>query len=132
MNERCVRWETPVSGAYVLMMKLSCHDGDLDITLDLSSATKTQDDIRFTFKKCPAFRSTLEKFRTSLCNNFSSGEQLGRTFIVENSRWIAELEASESIFSHQSTNIRHYVIAGDWEIIEVLSLNAPTVIHEQR
>ena len=134
MNEswRYVRWETPVSDAYILMMKLCCYDGDLDITLDRSSVTETQDDIRFKFKKCPAFRSILEKFRTELCNSLSANKQLGRTLIVENSPWIAELEASEPIFSHLSKNIRHYVIATDWEVVEILSTDVPIIVHQQR
>jgi hypothetical protein len=128
---RCVRWETPVSDAYVLMMKLCCKDGDLDITLDRSSVTETQGNIRFKFEKCLAFRSTLEKFRTKLCNSTPANEHLGRTFIVENSPWIVELEASEPIFSHLSKNIRHYVIATDWEVVEILSTNVPIIVHQQ-
>jgi hypothetical protein len=132
MNEsaRYVRWETPVSDAYVLMVKLCRHDGDLDITLDCSSITEARDDIQFKFKKCPAFRSILEKFRTKLC--LPADEYLGRTFIVENSPWIAELEVSEPIFSNLSKNVRHYVIAGDWEVVEILSTDLPIIVHQQR
>lgn len=128
---RCLRWETPVSDAYVLMMRLCCHDGDLDIRLDRSSVTEKQDDIWFKFKKCPAFRSTLEKFRTKLCNNLPGNEQMGRTFTVENSPWIAELKVSEPIFSHLSKDFRHYVIATDWEVVEILSADLPMIMFKR-
>jgi hypothetical protein len=124
---QCERWETPVSDAYVLMMKLCVRAGDLDITLDRSSVSETQEDVQFIFRKCPAFRCILEKFRTELWNNLSASEHPGRTFTVENSPWIVELKSSEPIFSDLNKDIRHYVIVTDWEVVEVLSSQAPVI-----
>src|SRR5579871_2817338 len=91
----CTRWETPVSDVEVLMMNLHCRDGDLRITADPSTSVTPYQCIQFTFKKCPAFRSVLERFRTHFWNKFSATERPGRTFTVENSPWIAELAKME-------------------------------------
>ncbi len=124
----CVRWETPVSDANVLMMKLCSHNGDLDITLDPSSVSETQREIQIGFRNVSAFRCILEKFKTELWNGHSANERLGRTFTIENSPWIGELEASEPIFSALNNDTRHYVIATDWDVVEILSSHAPVVV----
>lgn len=126
-SSQYVRWETAVSDASVLMMKLSCHDGDLKIMLDRSLVSEPQVGVQMIFGRCPAFRSILEKFRTDLWTNLAVSGRPGRTFIVENSPWIADLKASEPMFSFLNENIRHYVIATDWEVVEVLSNNAPVI-----
>jgi hypothetical protein len=124
----CVRWETPVSDANVLMMKLCSQNGELDITLDRSSVSETQRQIQIGFRKVSAFRCILEKFRIELWNSHSANERPGRTFIIENSPWIAELKTSEPIFSALNKDTRHYVIATDWDVVEILSSHAPAIV----
>jgi hypothetical protein len=128
-NWLSVRWETPVSDAKGLMMKLCCHDGDLDITLDRSSVSEVLDDIQLVFKKVVAFRSILERFRTELWNYQLVHGRPGRTFIIDNSPWISELQASDPVFASLNIpNVRHYVIATDWDVLEILSSHAPVVV----
>ncbi|MBB5374169.1 hypothetical protein HNP71_002439 [Acidocella aromatica] len=58
---------------------------------------------------------------------FSKNGSPGKTFVVNESPWLAELARADSLFAETSHDVRHYVIASDAEVLEVLSKYPPHI-----
>jgi hypothetical protein len=121
------RWETPVSDAQSISLHLSLTEGVLQVILDTSSHLYDGLRLRIAFQKILAFRCLQESYMNSLWGVFSKAGSPGKTFIVNNSPWLAELAREDSLFAETSHNVRHYVITSDAEVLEVLSKSPPYI-----
>lgn len=121
------RWETPVSDEEFLSLGLQYDDWILHIRLDPSTDARKKPGVVITFERCAAFRNVVEQFRNELWNRFAEAGHPGRTFTIQNSPWIAELSEAEPTFPILEKNIKHYVIATDLDVIEILTSREPTV-----
>jgi len=74
-----------------------------------------------------AFRSLQESYMTALWGRFEDYSWPGKTFFVDDSQWISELAAQDSLFSELSKDARHYVIATDAEVVEVITRHPPRI-----
>jgi hypothetical protein len=121
------RWETPVSDAQSVTMHLSLTEGVLQVILDTSSHLYRGLVVKLTFQKVAAFRCLQESYMNALWGAFSKAESPGKTFVVNESSWLATLVQEDGLFAATSQNLVHYVIASDAEVIEVLSKFPPKI-----
>lgn len=118
------RWETPVVDENRLLM-VSLADVDRELVLLLESGRGTgRPRWRVRFRKYPAYRNIDEAYRTELWNWLDkSGQRLGFTFTVEES---PPLASWGTVYLHElMPGIRHYVIATEDDVVEVLSTEEP-------
>ncbi len=115
------RWDTPASDINSLVMVSLVDDGVLRIIFEaprLSNRPRWQ----FTFNAYPAYRNILEEYRLNLWKHLDqSNQRCGNTFIVGNSPWIAYFQSREPLIDIHSTNLIHYVIATEDDVIEILA-----------
>ena len=127
MEWKCLRWETPISDAKSLMMELLHVSGKVEIILDSSNVFHSSPNVKIIFDQSEAFRSLQESYMNPLWGTFAKTGSPGRTFIVEDSPWISELAEQDSLFAHLSKDARHYVIATDAEVVEIISRYLPSI-----
>lgn len=125
MDWKCSRWETPVSDAQGLMMELLLLQGRLEVALDSSSEFSSAPNVKIIFSKAMAFRSLQESYMNVLWGKFAKNGSPGRTFFVEESPWISEIAQQDDLFAEMCKEARHYVIATDMEVLEVISKFPP-------
>lgn len=123
----CSRWETPVSDADVLMMELHHKNGVLTMVLDSSDERGAAPIVYIEFDRVPCFRNIIERYRGGLWRRLDEMGRPGRTFIVEESPWVLEISSQDPSFMAFNKNIKHYIIATDWDVVEVLSNSEPRV-----
>ena len=111
-------------------MNLSLIEGKLEIILDTSSNFDPGLLLKLTFGKIVAFRCLQESYMNALWHKFSGAASPGRTFLINESQWVAELSQADALFAEMSKGICHYVISSDAEVLEVLS-KFPPHIEEQ-
>lgn len=127
-----IRWETPVSDVDFLMSGLRYYDWILDITLDPSTIGNPMPRTNVKFSKPTAFRSMVEQYRSRLWGEFSKTRHPGRTFIIKNSPWVAAVSKEEAEFSIVEADIKHYVIACEIEVIEILARYEPAITNSRQ
>lgn len=117
------RWETPLEKCNRMSMGLLKDDGTL--TLEIADVSKEEDHkYRIEFDSFEAYKSTNESYLNELWNLRS--ENIGFTFVVENSKWVKDL-MTDPIFQDHCEGIVHYVIATLDEGIEVLAKAKPRI-----
>jgi hypothetical protein len=119
------RWETPIVDVRrVLLVSLVDAGRELTILLERHSSSERLR-WRVRFRKYPAYRNIDEAFRLELWKWLDeSGQRCGSTFTVIESPPLASWETS---YLHEvRPGVRHYVIATDDDVVEVLSHDAPT------
>jgi hypothetical protein len=126
----CARWETPLSNVQSIIIESMRTGGGLEVTADLSTAMASVPKIKIDFGKCMAFRAVEEGYMNALWGRFAKTDNPGRTFIVEESSWILELAEQDSLFAALCTDARHYVIASDAEVLEVITKFPPRISQE--
>jgi hypothetical protein len=118
-NWQTKRWKTEVSDLQWLFFEsLTVKEWDLKIILS------DQDGNLFevAFKNHPAYRSKLEEYSLDLFGSENiKNNNLGNTWIVENSDWIKHLNKTEPLITHHEKELNHYLIVTQSEVIEVLS-----------
>jgi hypothetical protein len=122
-NWKFERWETPISNERFVSMISLVDDGDrLSVVVGSLPGRK---DVQFIFTEYPAYRNIQELYRTELWSKLSEKEELGNTFIIPQSQWLASLkyEGLEIYFP----NIVHYMICTEFGCVEVLSGTAPEI-----
>ena len=90
---------------------------------DVTSAERTTWRVRFV--KYPAYRNIDEAYRTNLWKWLDeSNQRCGNTFTVTQT---PALRSWDTVYLHEvAPDIRHYVIATNDDVLEVLSLAEPT------
>ena len=122
---RISRWETPVVDVDRLLM-VSLGDVDRELVLLLeSSRVPSRPRWRVRFRQYPAYRNIDEAYRTDLWRWLDeSGQRLGFTFTVEESPRFASWG---TVYLHDVLpKTRHFVIATEDDVVEVLSAEEPT------
>ncbi len=127
MDWKYLRWETPVSDAQGLMMELLLLGGKLEVILDPSSEFVPAPNVKITFSEAMAFRGLEESYMNALWGTFAKKGSPGRTFLVEDSPWITALGEQDSLFAEMCKGARHYVIATDMQVLEVISKFPPRI-----
>ncbi len=128
LDWKCIRWDTPVSDAQGLMLEsLNVNGGGLELIFDSSTTFASTPNLKMTFGKYIAFRSMQESYMSELWGQFAKYGSPGRTFLVEDSPWIFELAEQDSLFAATCKDARHYVMATDMDVIEVISRTSPIV-----
>jgi hypothetical protein len=118
------RWETPVVDEDRLLM-VSLDDVDRELVLLLESGRDPgRPRWRVRFRQYPAYRNIDEAYRTDLWAWLDkSGQRLGFTFTVEES---PPLASWGTVYLHEVVpRIRHFVIATEDDVVEVLSAEEP-------
>lgn len=118
------RWETPVVDEDRLLM-VSLGDVDRELVLLLESARAPgRPRWRVRFRQYPAYRNIDEAYRTDLWGWLDkSGQRLGFTFTVEES---PPLASWGTVYLHEVIpGIRHFVIATEDDVVEILSAEEP-------
>lgn len=111
-----------------LMTNLGWGDA-LVVAVDYHKAAERRRSLKIVFDKGPAFRTTALAYGLEYWGRHGHTPELGRTFVVENSAWIAELAGASAAFDAlPGDSIRHYVILTDEYAVEVLSDHAPDII----
>ncbi|WP_145067018.1 hypothetical protein [Engelhardtia mirabilis] len=104
---------------------VSLADVDRELVLLLESGRGSdRPRWRVRFKQYPAYRNIDEAYRTDLWSWIdSSGQRLGFTFTVEES---PPLASWGTVYLHEVVpGIRHFVIATEDDVVEVLSAEEP-------
>lgn len=121
---RISRWETPVVDENrLLMVSLTDVDRELILLLESSRGAGRQR-WRVRFRQYPAYRNIDEAYRTDLWLWLDeSGQRVGYTFTVEESPPLASWGA---VYLHAiEPKTRHFVIATEDDVVEVLSAEDP-------
>lgn len=121
---RICRWETPVVDIDRLVL-VSLADADCELVLLLESfRAPGRSRWRVRFRQYPAYRNIDEAYRTGLWRRLDeSGQRVGFTFTVEES---PRLASWGTVYLHVvEPQIRHYVIATEDDVVEVLSAEDP-------
>ena len=118
------RWETPVSDAVSLAMVSLVDQGGLHITVqDLRDPIRRR--FRFSFQQVPAYRNILEEYRLS---EPPPSNPVGWTRVDPKSDWLADLRSREPLLDVHSPGCRHYIIATEDDVIDVLALGDPQIV----
>ena len=76
----------------------------------------------------PGYRNLLEEFRLELWEHLElTHQRCGNTFTVTNSPWIVYLREKEGVFDSVYSEIDHYVVLTEDDVIEVLSPTKPKI-----
>lgn len=120
---RISRWETPVVDLDRLLM-VSLTDADQELVLLLEDA-RTRDRWRVRWRgRYPAYRNIDESYRVGLWQWLHhSGQRCGSTFLVQETPVFASWETGYLEVVEPRT--RHFVIATDDDVVEVLSQSEP-------
>jgi hypothetical protein len=125
MKTKIIKWNTAVSNASRLWMSKLIYDGSLTIMCG-AILSNEQKEIEVSFGERPIFRDIQEEFMSPLWQIiFSPQNKIGNTFILEQSRWLEDLNRDE-IFAGTMKDCRHYVLATEDDVIEVVTANEPT------
>lgn len=119
------RWDTPIADVQRVLM-VSLVDTGRELTLLLEGHSRSgHPRWRVRFREYPAYRNIDEAFRLELWKWLDeSGQRCGSTFTVIESPPLASWETG---YLHElSPGVRHYVVATDDDVVEVLSHFAPT------
>lgn len=118
------RWNTPVSDVSRLWVYSLNYNGTLLVSCGYES-NGVEKKLNITFGERPIFRDIQEEFMSPLWETIFSGpEKIGWTFILEQSRWLQELE-KDGIFFGTMKGCKHYVISTEDDVIEVITKNEP-------
>jgi hypothetical protein len=125
-NWTVTRWETPVVDIRRLLL-VSLVDANHELTLILeASSSQCRARWRVRWRRYPGYRNLDEAFRTQLWQRLDeSGQRCGWTFTVEETPPLASWDSSGYLAGMWS-GARHYVIATDDDVVEILSDEAPT------
>jgi hypothetical protein len=110
-----------------MLESLNVNGGGLELIFDSSTTFASTPNLKMTFGKYIAFRSMQESYMSELWGQFAKYGSPGRTFLVEDSPWIFELAEQDSLFAATCKDARHYVMATDMDVIEVISRTSPIV-----
>ena len=119
------RWETPVVDmSRLLMVSLTDARQELIIVLeDARSLARARWQV--TFRGYPAYRNIDESYRLALWRWLDeSGQRCGFTFTVEETPRLASWHTGH--LHVVSANIRHFVVATEDDVIEILSTEEPS------
>lgn len=121
---RIARWETPVVDLdRLLMVSLADVDRELVVVLE-SFREPDRPRWRVRFRHYPAYRNIDESYRLELWRWLDpSGQRAGSTFTVEEAPPLASWGTEYLHQAHPRT--RHFVIATQDDVIEVLSMDQP-------
>lgn len=123
---KIINWDTILSKASRVWLKKMTYDGILIVSLG-SVINDIECEIEFNFGERLIFRNIQEEFFTPLWNIIASSEgKVGATFILQDSRWLKELNKDE-IFAGTMKDCCHYVISTEDDIIEIITANEPIV-----
>lgn len=119
------RWETPVVDVTRLaLVSLSDVDREL-IVLFEAVHIPGRPRWRVRFRQYPAYRNIDEAYRTDLWRWLDeSNQRVGFTFTVEE---LPRLASWGTVYLHEvRPGVRHFVIATEDDVVEVLSTQVPT------
>ena len=122
---RISRWETPAVDATRLLM-VSLVDAEQELVLLLESFRESgRPRWRVRFRRYYAYRNIDESFRNELWRWLDeSGQRVGFTFTVEESPRLASWSTEH--LHDLVPQIRHFVIATEEDVVEVLADEDPT------
>ena len=118
------RWETPVVDATHLGL-VSLVDANRELAM-VFEVTGSPERLRWCvrFRRYPGYRNIDEAYRTALWQRLDeSGQRCGATFTVQESTRLASWDTGylQGMYPHA----RHFVIATDDDVIEVISDEEP-------
>jgi hypothetical protein len=121
---RITRWETPVSDLDRVLM-VSLTDAKRELTLIIENPrAKGRPRWRVKFHNYPAYRNIDEAYRMDLWLWLDeSCQRCGTTFVVDETPIFASWETG--YLQDVAPNARHFVIATDDDVIEILSTDEP-------
>jgi len=126
---RFQRWETPVSDLKSVGMVSLIDDGTLQITIeDLRDPRRLR--WRFAFSQAPIYQNILEEYRLGSWSESESraeAESVGWTATIPESPWLAGLREQEPLLDVHFPGLRHYQIATEDDVVDVLSADAPRI-----
>jgi hypothetical protein len=126
---RIERWDTQLSDRSAVLMVSLVDEKQLTVTVEDTRSPK-RERWQFVFARYPAYRNILEEHRMGLWHHLDqSGQRCGYTFIVLDSPWIESFRPQESLLDAFYPTLKHYVIATDDDVIEVLSPEPPLVVY---
>lgn len=127
-NLKIELWETPFSKVDGLTMVSLFDDNDsLAITLE---AVREPERPRWkvSFKTYPAYRNLLEEIRLELWSYLDgSNQRKGHSTIILDSQWIKELNVNEPLLDVHFSELNHYLISTEDDVIEVLAKSVSIV-----
>ena len=122
------RWQTPVSDAKSLVMVLLVDDGELSVILQDAGAPRRRR-YRFIFSNPIAYRNILEEYRTELWKKLEGQhKELGWTLQVLDSPWIQTLRKEEPLIDIKVSELSHYMICTEDDVVEILSAPVPVIV----
>ena len=119
-DHEAIRWDTPVSDAQSLTMVSLIDQDGLHITVEDPAWRRH----RFTFRQVAAYRNILEEYRTS---EPGASEGAGWTMLFPHSPWLSELRKREPLLDHFQPGCKHYVIATEDDVVDILSPDPPEI-----
>ena len=116
-------WETPLAHSNFSLKSLFDNLKKLEITVENSNSEYV---ISFEYQY-PVYRNILGTYRLELWSYLKDNyPNHTSTFIVENSSWINYFVESEILLDVHE-NIKHFVIASERDVVEVLSPVSPNI-----
>ncbi len=128
-KETIIIWDTPFKESRNLILYSLVENKNGKLTLLFEDKTNTKYTI--IFKRPQAYRRILEEYQTARYN-VEQIKKPHRSFIVENSKWIFNLQTTEPLFKEFEKNVKQYMIFTSDEIIDVLSNIEPKIKTNRR
>jgi hypothetical protein len=142
VNWRFAPWETPFQDTFSLRMEylLDRHDEGMGAALELMLQAWSEEKgfrYRVIFHRCAAYRNVSETYWTKLWEapvlplspdrTPSPYRPYGWTFIVQDSPWIAELNADCGALLALNPGLVHYAICTEDDNVEALTQYPPII-----